>query len=314
MTDIRSLVRAFAGTRRARELHRYYRRNATSIKAGLDVIGRRWPSLRSQSQAEPVFIFAAGWRSGSTFLQRIVLSSNDIFIWGEPYRHAAVITSLSRQIRAFTERWPWDEFFIDSFEAGDFHRQWVANLYPVMEHFLAAHLAYFTRFFEVPAGEFDKTRWGVKSVTLEIDHARYLRWLFPRARCIFLIRNPYHAYASYRKWARWYRSWPDEPVFTATAFGRLWSELTQDYLRNYGDVDGLLLKYESLREPATLEALEAHLQCGLVRPNQLTRLDGYQGEPPVLRSWLPRVEYALLRKQVEPQASKLGYTAEGAGR
>ena len=32
---------------------------------------------------KPVFILSSSWRSGSTFLQRLITHSNEILIWGE---------------------------------------------------------------------------------------------------------------------------------------------------------------------------------------------------------------------------------------
>lgn len=301
------LLQALMGRKRARQLHDYYLSNATTIKAGLDVIARRWPHVVSQSESEPVFILSAGWRSGSTFLQRIVVSSGEIFIWGEPYRHAGIFEALARQIQAFTDKWPWDEFFINAFPDDDLSQQWIANLYPEIQCFLDAHVAYFEQLFERPLAQIARSRWGVKEVTLSVDHARYLKWLFPKARFLFLIRNPYETYRSYRKWGTWYRKWPEEPAFTATAFGRVWRELAEDYVRNYADVDGMLIRYEQLQDEATIERLASYLNCNLDRPRSFARVDGAENLAGTRRPWMPKVERLLLKRQVEPTANELGY-------
>jgi hypothetical protein len=47
-------------------------RATADLEAGLAVIKERWPELQNTCTDDPVFIFAAGWRSGSTLLQRLL--------------------------------------------------------------------------------------------------------------------------------------------------------------------------------------------------------------------------------------------------
>ncbi|HET8551454.1 MAG TPA: sulfotransferase [Gammaproteobacteria bacterium] len=304
-------VRAFAGSKRARRLHRRAQANGQAIGTGLQVIRKRWPDAASRSTAEPIFIFSAGWRSGSTLLQRLVAASTDIFMWGEPYRRAALIEGLADQVRAFNESWPQDRYFVERFDLENLSEQWVANLYPSMDDFIAAHVCYFECLFERPLAALGKSRWGAKEVTLGVDYARYLKWLFPRARFLFLVRNPWSAWRSYRQWAQWYRSWPSEPVFTPTAFGRLWSELADDFRRNHGDVDGLLLRYEDLFDRQTLASIAKYLQTEIVDPAGMSRIDRHAGmEGAGVKRYVPRIEQYLLKRQVGNDASRFGYQPE----
>lgn len=306
-TDVKTVTEALIGPRHARRLHRYYLRNGKSVAAGLNVMAQRWPTVKSVSEASPIFIFSAGWRSGSTLLQRMVMSGDGIFIWGEPYRHAEIIDSIARQVGAFTSEWPWDEFFIDHFDGSELTQEWIANLYPSLEDFMAAHLAFFECVFARPAAARGAARWGIKEIALTMDHALYLRWLFPRAKFVFLYRNPYHAYRSYYKWRSFYRSWPDQPVFTAGGFGRFWAEMTADFVSRYREVDGLLLRYEDLKAPETKQRLETYLDCAIEDPEGLPRIGdiGGRNEQP---KWVPKLEYLLLRRKVDRLASELGYT------
>lgn len=310
--NLRVVLRAFLGPRHARRLHRYYLENARTIKAGLDVIASRWPMLVSKSDAAPIFIFSAGWRSGSTLLQRMILASNEVFMWGEPYRHSSIIDSLGKQVRAITYKNPGDGSFVKGFGGSDLSRQWVANLYPEMESFLDAHVQFFECLFARPLAEARATRWGIKEVALTVDHAHYLKWLFPNARFVFLLRNPYDSYRSYRQWAAWYKTWPAEPVFTPSAFGRLWRSLAQDYNANHAQVGGLLLRYEQLAAPETCELLRNYLECEVADPRALPRIDrpAYDGRSRPM--WMPKIERALLRRQIEPTASSCGYLRESA--
>jgi hypothetical protein len=302
---------ALSGTPRARRRHTQYTAAPVSVEAGLSAIARRWPALTSPQPSEPVFILSAGWRCGSTFLQRWLMKDNDILIWGEPYRYSAPIHLLAQQVCAFAkEDWPPDFFFADQYSnETDLTNEFVANLYPAMEEFLGAHLAYFERLFVAPAARFNRARWGLKEVCLTTDDACYLKWLFPKARFLFLYRSPYHAYRSYRQWRDWYRWWPGEPIFTATSFGRWWKELAADFVRNHQKVGGLLLAYETLRTPETRQRLEDYLGMTIADPSSLTRVrDVVQRDVTGDDDrWVPRVERFLLKRAIEPVGTELGY-------
>lgn len=302
-----NFIEAFVGPRDARNKHsRSTSRRPRSIAASLQIVRKRWPDLQSGSEEEPVFILAAGWRTGSTFLQRIVMSTGTALIWGEPYRRAEIVDSLSRQLTAFTEQWPSNGYFVDPAEKDQFSTSWVANLYPVLEDFMAAHIAYFERLFARPARALQKDRWGLKDILLTVDHAHYLRWLFPRARFIFVYRNPYDAYRSYRQKRNFYRRWPDQPVFTPVDYGKLWKEFTNGFVERSAEVDGLLLRYEELKTPATKKRIENYLGFPIANPDSLSRIGR---SIPQRGAWLPRLEARLLRQQIEPLSSTLGYVA-----
>lgn len=306
--NLKLIVEGLWGTSAAHKRHARYTSREHTVEAALGVIRTRWPELRSTETCEPIFILAAGWRSGSTFLQRLIMSGEEAFMWGEPYRHAALVDSLASQVKAFTDGWPIDTFFVDSHSQGAaLNSTWIANLYPSMADFLAAHVAYFERLFAHPVQASRRGRWGVKEIGLTVDHACYLRWLFPKARFLFLYRNPYDAYRSYRRWRNWYRSWPDRPVFTPGSFGTYWSELTGDFIANHQKVNGLLVRYEELRTAETRKKLEAYLGMPLVDPASLPRIDGLRKDRRNDSRKVPRFEWFLLRRRVEPLASRLGY-------
>jgi hypothetical protein len=306
------LEEAFLGTRTARARHARHLGGPVTAEAAVNVIRKRWPGVMSSESSEPVFILSAGWRSGSTFLQRWLMASADILIWGEPYRYAEPIRLLARQVRAFADpSWPLDFFFADQYQSDvDLSQEFVANLYPSIQEFVNAHLAYFDRLFIQPCRRFHKTRWGLKDISLTTDDAYYLRWLFPNARFLFLYRSPYHAYRSYRQWRDWYHSWPDEPIFTALSFGRCWKHLAGDFVSNHRKVDGLLLRYEELRAPDTRKRLEDYLHMPIVDAAGLPRVrDRFHRDVKGNDDrWVPRIECLLLKRAVEPLGSQLGYS------
>ncbi len=310
-TYFRLVQEALLGTRKARQRHAKYTAAPVSVEAGLSAIASRWPSLASPQTSEPIFILSAGWRCGSTFLQRWLMKDSDILIWGEPYRYSEPIHLLARQVCPFAQLdWPPDFFFADEYaDQTDFTNEFVANLYPSMEEFLGAHLAYFERLFVAPAERLKRARWGLKDVSLTTDDALYLKWLFPNARFLFLYRSPYHAYRSYRQWRDWYRTWPDKPIFTATSFGKWWRELTTDFVRNHHKVGGLLLSYETLATPETRKRLEDYLGIPVADPSGLPRVRNktqrdVTGDD---RRRVPRVERILLKRAIDPVGAEFGY-------
>ena len=55
------------------------------------------------SNAQPIFIFAAIWRSGSTLLQRLLCSDPSLILWGEPYTDTDLLPRLARGAKALLQ-------------------------------------------------------------------------------------------------------------------------------------------------------------------------------------------------------------------
>jgi hypothetical protein len=232
-----------------------------SIPDALAVLDRRFGIGRQPDSGEPVFVLASSWRSGSTLVQRLVMSSRDVLVWGEPYSHCALIRTLAESLMPFSDDWPRDRAVVTkaSFMAPD---RWVANAYPPPQDLIAAHRAFLDRLLADPARGFGFTRWGVKGVRLSGEHAVYLKYIFPDARIVFLHRNPYDAFLSYRVLQQrrpharpWVHRWPAEGVSTAARFGEIWSEQTASHLHWSPAVDGTVLRYEDLGGDETLRRL-----------------------------------------------------------
>jgi len=256
---------------------------------------------------EPVFLFSAGWRSGSTLLQRLIMSDTRMFVWGEPYDHCGLIQSLADTVKAFTQDWPHADYYYNGTPRGDLSSRWIADMYPSLNDLRQGHRAFFNTTFAEPARAAGATRWGIKEVRLGIEHATYLRWLYPKARFLFLYRNPQDAYRSYCRYGRsWYKAWPGAPVFTPTAFGRHWRELVGEFMRESNRVEGLVIRYEDLvRGAMSLQALEQYLGIK-IDPSVLDQKVGSSergGEKPLVS----QLEKWLLRREVSPIAQQLGY-------
>ena len=278
------------------------------MAAALDAIARRWPDAHSDSPQDPVFVLAAGWRSGSTWVQRGLMTSGQIVIWGEPYCHGQIVQGLAQQVLAFdNEEWPFDEWIVSDPDPVKLADAWSANAYPALPRLLAAHRMFLTTLFEPGAPDPRVRRWGLKEVRLGMEHARYLKWVFPKARFVFLIRNPYRSYQSYRRWGSWYFRWPEHLVATPRQFGRMWATLTRGFLAEHRAVGGVLMMYEELKkDPHRWQELSEYLDLDLSRAADAKEINltGRSARP------IPSIELRLLEREVAEVAAGLGYRPE----
>ncbi|HEY1890274.1 MAG TPA: sulfotransferase [Steroidobacteraceae bacterium] len=281
-------------------------RDWTDLSARLrDTLARISPEIQSSDES-PVFILCAGWRSGSTLLQRMVMEHNsDLVIWGEPFAHSDIWRGMANQFRAFTADWPREDWFLSARTGLDLANVWVANLYPDVARLLDAHRRFYDAVFGEQSRSFGRKTWGVKEVRLTIDDATYLRVLYPKCKLIFLYRNPRDAYLSYRKLgAAWYRRWPDKPIATAYSFGRNWAEITHGFIFGYKDVNGLLVRYEDLDIPAEVKRIEGYLGWPVPRSSEMKSI----GKSRLLQiQELSRVQRVLLNFGVGGTFKDAGY-------
>jgi hypothetical protein len=321
LRPLKTPIEAYTGSIRQHLKHRQRLDAIPTLAEALQTLDERW-ELQSHRESldpdavenRPVFIFSAGWRSGSTLLQRLVMSSGEILIWGEPYDQACYIQDMAQSLRQFTAENPPDHFFLDHYladvpesaaERGEsLSGAWIANLYPHPRDLQDAHRAFLKRLYEAPADTAGFGRWGLKEVRFSVDHALYLRWLFPGARFLFLVRNPYRAYRSYRHLGPWYERWPDRPILTPTEFGRLWRRLAGGFIEQ-GESVGRVLRHEDLTEGrVAVDELSEYLDLPL---NAEILGQRVTGRGPREMALVPGSESRLLRRAVQPLAAALGY-------
>lgn len=250
---------------------------ASALSEALEAIRQRWPSGASSADPadSPVFIFSAGWRSGSTLLQRLVVSSNEVHVWGEPFGESAFLPKLASGIAAITRDWPPDTFFSDAGGSNKLASQWIANLTPTIEALHAAHRRFFHEWLAISARDVHhSSRWGLKEVRLTIDHARYLKWLFPNARFLFICRNPVDAYRSWKGNA-WYSPWSRYFTHAPIVFARHWRLLTAGFVSDYREVGGMMIRFEDLVSGAvSLESVAGYLDVSTIDASILDRKIG----------------------------------------
>jgi hypothetical protein len=195
------------------------------------------------SEERPVFLFASGWRSGSTLVQRLLCSHPRVMLWGEnrgllDHLRAATevideLQALSRKQRGNLER--------------EGHQGWIPVLNPPLERFEAGVAELLCAYYAQPACEQGRPFWGFKEVRCDVDDARWLARLFPGARFLFLVRHPEACLASARGTTR-----EDRGILPQAggprAFVDHWKRLVRGFLEEAEGLRHRTLVYEELVE------------------------------------------------------------------
>ena len=138
--------------------------------------------------------------------------------------------------------------------------------------------------------------------------ALFLKWLYPECRLIFLVRNPYHAYRSYRRFSKpWYIHWPHQRQSSPESFGAHWLRLTQSFQQEAENLGALLIQYEKLLDPQfDWSVLEAHIGHPVDKSALEHRVTGHTNNDPSDPATLME-ELVRLSNVVGTYASSLGY-------
>lgn len=299
---VRTAVTALVGEPGRRREHRELLRELPPLRGSLPEAGKR-PG--PPSGHAPVFAFAPTWRCGSTLLQRLLMSTGEIWMWGEIYTQAEPLQQMAGMFLPFRDGFPDEDMFPGPEGATDLSGEWIARLSPEPHHLMDAHRRFWERLCAEPARERGRGRWGFKAVNVSVGHAVYMKRLFPEARLVFLVRNPYAAWLSYRRFGNWYATFPNDPVFTVQRFARLWCEHTRQFLESAGGGEGLILRFEELiRGGRALRQLSEHIGSDVdatVLERRISGTDSDRADSTTV------VERAVLRRHVGDLADRLGY-------
>jgi Sulfotransferase family len=202
----------------------------------------RDPSLR------PIFILGCSFRSGSTFLQRLVNSTDEAFIWGENVGLSEELIAVVAKLRSWREISRVQALDLES-EGG---KAWIANLTPAIDELEPAR-AFLKCFYSEPTRLRGVLRWGFKEVRHDASVAAFLLELFPAARVILLVRDPRAVLASMATSA-WYSH-----AGGAKAIVAAWKRAVDSFLA-FDDPRALLLRLEDVQELGVLEQIATHLE------------------------------------------------------
>jgi len=263
-TKLKEILRMFFGSWKSRNVLAIERNWAEKNKHLCYLQDENSNNKKSDKEA-PIFIFSAGWRSGSTLLQRLILSSEDILIWGEPYDKSNIVESMSQSIVPLSDYWPPESYYLKEKDVNQISNDWIANLYPQRSALKASHRTFFDTLFKYEVNN-NNIRWGVKEVRWGEKEARYLKWLYPNAKFIFLVRDPFKSYNSFKAISTtWFSSWPFSPVYNPYTFVKHWNRLVSEFLKVQESVEGIFIKYEDLidKDDGVLEEINAYLDINI---------------------------------------------------
>jgi hypothetical protein len=245
-------------------------------EAALARIGRLEQALRVLDAAtrepqavvedDPVFVASVGWRSGSTLVQRAVMTDPSILVWGEPLAHLLYLDRLAEPLLAISEEWPDEAHWLSHRPDVDLTRDWVATLAPDAGHLKAAYRAFLDNWLAVPARQRGFKRWGVKQVRWTGADAIVLRWLYPGCRFLVVVRHPVSAYQSMRNFGfdppvfNHLVKWPDHWIASLDDYARFWNALALSWGAVIDKLGAAWIRYEDVVEGrVNLDAIGASL-------------------------------------------------------
>jgi hypothetical protein len=268
--SVKHIVRTLLGTRAALRSKRESwtqagdrSKGVANFFSGLDGV------TPSDADISPIFVLSAGWRSGSTLLQRLLCTGNNTLVWGEAYDRSNIVQHLVDTLMPFSENWPNPRYSAQSKTGVDPSSDWIANISPPQASILQAYRALLIELYGRPAEALGAFRWGIKEVRYGKAEAQLLRCLFPNCKLIFIRRNLKDAYVSYRGFSNrmdWYARWPYQPAFTPYQFGKHWQRLNSEFENCHEELDALLIDYDDfISHPETIDKLELYIEDNLDR-------------------------------------------------
>lgn len=261
--------------------------------------------------SEPIFLFSAGWRSGSTMLQRVITATGQALVWGEAggaLDRLADASACYEQMlgpggRRFKHGFGGNgaKEYADFKTAGrDGFNKWIACMNPPAEIFAGAFRGFLEEVYAQPAAALGYSRWGIKEVQSGVEAARFLQTLYPQARFVFLVRDPVACLTSIKR-----RNWLDRPQDPKAVefYAGHWARLAGEF-RQAGF--GQLVKYEELvASPELQQGLGDYLGVGDLRQRflEVNRADWKSHHEEALSYW----ERRRLLGIVQNESRHFGY-------
>lgn len=163
------------------------------------------------AQRDPIFVFSSSWRSGSTLLQRYITSSREVFVWGET---GGALNSIAEAVAGWQQiSGPASSRYtkgrggngeaayraVLAASSDEHPHMWIANVTPPLSEIVEKLRDWFNAFYGARAMELGYPRFGFKETRCDADTARLLQMIFPEAKFLFLVRNPFHVMESIKR-------------------------------------------------------------------------------------------------------------------
>lgn len=269
-------------------------------------------SVENDSET-PIFLFSTGMRTGSTLLQRILITDSRLLLWGEPMGEMTVVSRIAEMLSSslssgFQESWQRQPNPASS----DLTKSWIAHLNPSADNFRLGLRNFFDTWLGCPARRSGFSRWGFKEIRLDAADATLLYWLYPDAKFILLTRHPYDCYRSFTD-AKWeepsFMRHPDVPINSASSFAREWNRIALSWSELPADFPSMLIKYEDLVSGNfDFRNLESWLGLKINESEALSEKVGRSAS----RALLHRYERWIVSREAAAGMSALGYSKKGA--
>src|ERR1017187_3604650 len=197
----------------------------------------------------PFFLLATGWRSGSTLLQRILVTDPHVLMWGEPLGEMALVSEIAGMLTRLSTFPKLKELCAGNYPPfSSLATSWIASLHPPGNDFRVGLQTLLTRWLGEPARQRGFIRWGFKEFRLGAAEATLLHWLYPKAKFVLLARNPYDCYRSLSDsgWHHLYYRRPDVRVDSAAGMARNWNRVALSWSELPADFPAVRIKYEDI--------------------------------------------------------------------
>ena len=276
------------------------------------------PEARTERPSRPpVFVISAGWRSGSTAVQRLITASGEAFVWGEPFPTSRLLPRLQRiAAEAPVIDGRPDRVLGEGEALPSLSESWIAMRGPTAPFLTLGVQALFESVYWTPLRDTAFKTWGVKEVVATPDQIRFLMDTFTQATFVCLVRDPKAAYASFRKAvvaAVAPSGRPDAQLAYVRGplrFSRVWSSMARTIREEASARPNVLVyRYEDIRGNQSFPSeLGAQLQMELP-PRAWNIWVG--GSPARNKERLASVESRVVQRLTAKEAVAWGYASAG---
>ena len=219
------------------------------LSAAISVLSETGQPFEDSCSESPIFLLSSGWRSGSTLLQRILVTDPRVLLWGEPLGEMALASEIATVLSRLSTLPGLPEHGAEPDRAfSSLATSWIATLCPPGSDLRLGLRALFEQWLGEPARKRGFERWGLKEVRLGATEAVLLHWLYPKAKFVLLSRNPYDCYRSLADsgWHHLYHVRPSIRVDSAAGLARNWNRIALSWSELPRDFPCVRIKYEDL--------------------------------------------------------------------